>query len=89
MLQEQLAPSLIAKPLEMRGRVYDIGAQHRGEYAISMRWCRIKPRAREFDCLERLVAGHGRVMTRRNVIDIVDAELAHLASVTLHPQPST
>jgi len=85
MLQEQLAPGRIAKPPEMRGRVHDIGAQHRGEHAISVGRRREDPGARELDRLERLIPDYRGIVTGRNVIDVVHSDFAHLAGVGFHP----
>src|SRR4029077_731681 len=62
-LEEQLAPSGIAKLLQMRSGLHDIGAKDGGEHALSIGRCGEDPRARELDCLERLVPNHPRVVT--------------------------
>ena len=59
----------------------------RGEHAISFCRHREDPRAGELDRLERLVADHPRIVTGRNVIDVVDADFARFARIAFHMEP--
>jgi len=85
-LQKQLAPGGIAKPPELRGRVHNVGEEHGREHAVAV--CRRAEDAGacELDCLVRLVPDDRGIVTRRNVVDVVDSEFAHVARVGLHTQ---
>ena len=85
-IQEEFAPRGIAKPVEMRGRIDDIGDEDGGEHAIPIGWRRIDPRTGELDGLVSLVTDNPGIVTGGNVIDIIHAEFAHFAGFRFHAQ---
>src|ERR1700722_8811178 len=86
MLQQQLAPGKIAKPAQMRSGLHDIGAEHRGEHALSVGGRGEDSCAREFDRFERLVPNDPRIVTGWEVVNIVDAHFARLARIAFQMQ---
>jgi hypothetical protein len=56
----------------------------RREYAIAVGRHGINPRRGKLYRLEGLVTGHRRVVTRWNIVNVIDFELAHFAGLGLN-----
>jgi hypothetical protein len=87
-LEEQFAPGGVAQAPQMRGRVHNIGAEQRGQHAIPVGGRSKKSRTRELDRLEGFVADCQGIVTRENVIDVVDPDFVYLARVRLDAKSS-
>jgi hypothetical protein len=87
-LEEHLAPGGVAQTPEVRGRVHDIRAEHRGEDPITVGGRGVQPRACELDRLEGFVADYQSIVTGENVVNVVDPYLVDFAGLGLNAKSS-